>query len=175
MKKPLADPQRLARELMREAYEEGLAIHDSTENGLDPWLRIHDVDRNRIPKNATVRDVGEEAVFIKQLSINERRLNLPAGSLRQIIRKEMLPSWQIGAAIDRAIKGLPKAEAGNLNDKFVLPFGLYVDALQVDKRVRHCVDELARSCELMAVIKARLLRGRTYAELTSELDAIGSE
>ena len=174
VKKPLADPKKLAWELMREAYEEGLVMYGSAEEGINPLLKVYDVERDRIPSKATVGDVGEEAVFIKQLSINEQRLGLPIESLRQFIRKEMLPSWQVGSDIDRAIKRLPKAESGNLNDKFVVPFGLYVDALQVDKRVRHCVDELARNSELISIIKERLLRGRTCDELASELDVIGS-
>jgi hypothetical protein len=172
VKKPLANPDRLATELMREAYEEGLAVYDSSGAGIDSLFKVYDVERSRIPRRATVGDIGEEAVFIKQLSIHERRRDLPANSLRQIIRKEMLPSWLVWRDMDRAIKELRKAESGNLNDKLIVPFGLYIDGIQVDKRMRHYVDQNARKSELLAIIKDRLIRGSSYVDLARDLDSI---
>jgi len=174
VKKPLANPQRIAAEFVREAYQEGIGVYAKSEKGIDFLLKRFDVEPGRIPKQATVADVGEEAVFIKQLSIHERRLNLPPGSIRRIVRKEMLPSWLVWRDVDHAVKRLPKAESGNVNDKLIVPFGLYVDGLQLDKRIRNCVSEQARKSKLMAIIRSRLVSGGDYQRLASELDVIAS-
>lgn len=170
VKKPLPNPEEIAFDLMQEAYNDGEDDYGSEKEGIDWLLRRYGVSRERLPANATPDDMGCEAVFIKQLSVHERRLGMPPGSLKQVARKEMLPSWSVWQGLDRAIRRLPKAETGNLNDKAIATFGPYVDYIQLDKRIRHCVAELAPKSELFASIKGRLLGGGDHASLVRELE-----
>lgn len=170
VKKPLPDPEAIAYGLMREAYEDGIDDYGDEKEGIDWLLKRYNVNRERLPLRPTVGDIGDEAVFIKQLSVHERRLKLPSGTLKQSLRKEMLPSWVVWHELDRAIRRLPKAEAGNINDKMVAAFGLYVDHIQLDKRIRHFVNELAPKSELFALIQSRLIAGGDNASLVRELE-----
>jgi hypothetical protein len=172
VKKPLTNPDDLAFELMYEAYQDGINDYGEQKEGMEWFLKKFDIELERLPKNPAVGDMGEEAVFIKQLAIHERRLNLPTGTLRQALRKEMLPSWIVGQCLSREIKRLPKAESGNLNDKMIATFGLYVDHIQLDKRIRHCIKKLAKTSELFQIINNRLIKSSDHKGLVSELEEI---
>lgn len=174
VKKLLPNPEELAFGLMRESYEDGIGDYGDEKDGIDWLLKRFDVDRERLPRKPTVGDMGDEAVFVKQLSVHERRLQLPSGTLKQAVRKEMLPSWSVWHELDRAIRRFPKAETGNVNDKMMAIFGLYVDHIQVDKRIRHCVTQLAPKSELFALIKSRLIAAGDYVSLVRELERIGT-
>jgi hypothetical protein len=174
VKKALPNPESVAQEFMREAYEDGLVMYKDKTIGIDALLKVYGVDRERLPKNPTVADVGDEAVFIKQLSINESQFRLPNGALQQVIRKEMLPSWVVWSGLSRALLKLPKAESGNLNDKSIVPFGLYVDSLQVDKRIRDAIRRVARSSKLFATLQSKLFEGTDYKRLCEEIDDLAN-
>src|SRR5207253_2567476 len=116
--------------------------------------------------------VGEEAVFIKQLSINESHFGLPSGSLQQVIKKEMLPSWVVWQGLSRALLKLPKAESGNLNDKSIVPFGLYVDCLQIDKRIRDAIRRAAQGSKLFDMLQSKLCKVADYEGLRTEIDKL---
>jgi len=170
VKKALPNPEFIAQEFMREAYEDGLIMYQDRGTGIEALLKVYGVDRLRLPKNATVADVGEEAVFIKQLSINESQFGLPSGSLRQVIKKEMLPSWVVWQGLSRALLKLPKAESGNLNDKSIVPFGLYVDRIQVDKRIRDAIRRAAQASNLFDMLQSKLFKATDYEGLRMEID-----
>lgn len=174
VKKPLPDANRIAQGIMNEAYQDGMADYDMQKEGIDWLLGMYDVKRERLPSKPTIGDVGDEAVFIKQLSVHERRLKLPPGSLRQALQKEMLPSWTVWQKLDRAIRRLPKAESGNVNDKMIATFGLYVDYIQLDKRIRNCVIQIARRSELFAGIQSKLITTGDYSSLILELERINA-
>jgi hypothetical protein len=171
VKKTLPNAEILAEEFMREAYEDGLSMYQGENLGIDALLDVYGVDRTRLPKNASVADVGEEAVFIKQLAIHESHFGLPIGTLQRVITKEMLPSWLVWRDIGRALLKLPKAEPGNVIDKSILPFGLYVDGLQVDKRIRDAIRRAAPSSKLLDTIQTKLLKATRYKDLLMEVDS----
>jgi hypothetical protein len=174
VKKGVPNPEFLAEEFMREAYEEGLVMYKDNATGIDALLKVYGVDRKKLPRNTTVGDVGEEAVFAKQLSINESRFGLPNGALQRVVKKEMLPSWVIWQGLSRALLKLPKAERGNVNDKSIVPFGLYLDRLQVDKRIRDAIRRVARSSNLFATLQSKLFEATDYKRLCEEIDDLAN-
>ena len=74
------------------------------------------------------------------------------------------------SGLSRALLKLPKAESGNLNDKSILPFGLYVDGLQVDKRIRDAIRRTARASTLFGVLQTKLFKTTDYGGLQMEID-----
>jgi hypothetical protein len=58
--------------------------------------------------------------------------------------------------LDQRIKQFPKAEIGNTNDKHIAGFGLYVDILNVDKRITHLLRQAGPSHELMLQVYKRV-------------------
>lgn len=162
----------IAQHFLRETFEQSLPLFDMEGDPLENHLKIFGVQRERLPAKPTYGDVGYEAVFMKQIELHEDRLSLPRGTLARLIRKESLPSWVVWQEVDRAMKRLQKAEASSLNDKWMVPFSLYVDAMEVDKRVLDCVKQAAARHPLLKQVQSRLFRSRDLKDLSEKIDAL---
>lgn len=86
----------------------------------------------------------------------------------------MIPSWIVWREVDRAMKNFPKAAASNLNDKSIIPFALYVDGLECDKRVRDLVKQATKRHALLGVVAKKLLGRTSYASLMQQLEQIAA-
>ncbi len=170
----LSDPEQLAADFMRQTYAEGLSMHSMEGDNFDRLLQLYRVDRSRLPKNFTMEDVGYEGIFRKILELHESWLSLPHNSLHTVLKQDMIPSWIVWREVDRAMKNFPKAAASNLNDKAIIPFALYVDGLECDKRVRDSVKQAMKRHRLLAMIEKKLLRRKNYADLMLQLEHIAA-
>src|SRR5260370_38414234 len=81
------------------------------------------------------------------------------------IRKEAMPSWIVWQEIDRRIRNLKRAEIGNLNDKHIPAFGLYVDVLNVDKRIAEILRQAAKNHTLLRQVYDSVPEKRGFSEL----------
>jgi hypothetical protein len=129
---------------------------------------MFDVDPTRLPKDARVEDAGYEAVFVKMLTIHARRLKVDYKMLREKVRQEQLPSWIVWRELDRRLKQLPKASASDSNDTTIAPFGLYVDYIEVDKRIAELVRQ-ASGQEMLGLLQSRLVGYSSYKDLAKLL------
>jgi hypothetical protein len=168
----LDNPDQVAAEFMRAAYSDGLAIYSTLGEPFERLLKHFGVERTRLPKNATNEDVGYEAIFEKILELHETALDLPRGSLRIAFRQEAIPSWIVWREVDRGMKSFPKTTASNITDKMIIPFGLYVDALESDKRVRDLVGRAAKKHSLLKIVNDRLLSRSNYTALLKQLEKV---
>lgn len=167
--KRLQDPEKLAAKHLRELIEESEPLLGADGDVIERLLAHSGVERERLPAEATIHDVGYEATFIGHLRVHERRLRLPRGALKQFVRQDQVPSWIVWREVDRAMRRLQKAEGSSLADKWMVPFALYVDRFEVDKRVFHCVRDAARSNPLLRRVQDRLFRRRSMEELAQTL------
>lgn len=165
------DPRAAAHQLMREAYEESLPLVKPGEDFMDAMLRRDGVSRDRLPRAATVEDMGYEAVFVAQMGVNARRLLVSHADLVKAVRREHLPSWVIWEAVDRRMKQMPRAEIGNVNDRYILGFAPYVEVLNVDKRVADLLRQAATGHTLLRAVYDRVPTGRGLAGLIAHLNA----
>ncbi len=157
---------------MKEAYEELVPLLEKPGDVLDNILEMCGVERSRLPHKPTIADIGYEAHFVGTLKIHERRLKLRPGTLHQFVRQDNVPSWVVWREVDRAVKRLAKAEGSSLNDKMILPFALYVDALEVDKRIMDCVRQSAPRSALVQQIQPRIFRRKKLADLITKLESL---
>jgi hypothetical protein len=93
----------IAHEILSHVYESTAILHEIKGDFFDNLLRSGGIERNRLPANPTYGDAIYEATFIPALGVHERRLNLPAGTLRQFVRQDRLPSWIVWRQTNQAM------------------------------------------------------------------------
>lgn len=91
------------------------------------------------------------------------------------MRQEQVPSWIVWREVDRAMKRLQKAEASSLADKWMVPFALYVDGFEADKRVCHCIRDALPSHSLLKTVHDHVFRRRNLEDLGEKLEALVRE
>lgn len=170
--KGIKDPERAAASFLREICDDMERILDTGEDIMERLLAQAGVERSRLPQKATIDDVSFEGIFISFFKTHERRLGLPPGTLKQFVRQEQVPSWIVWREVARTIRRLQKAEASTLNDKQMMPFALYLDGVEVDKRIRHCIREAVSSDPLMKIVDARVFRRKNLTDLANQLEKI---
>lgn len=166
----LRAPEEMAHELLGDVYTNTAALHEMDGDFFENLLHISGVERDRLPAEPTYGDAVYEATFQPALGVHERRLNLPPGTLRQFVRQDCLPSWIVWRQTNQAMKVLKKAEGSSLNDEMIVPFGLYIDAVEVDKRVFHCVHQRRSRHPLMQTVAARLFCSKGLSGLAARLE-----
>jgi len=171
----LRPPEEMAYELLNHVYESTSVLHDMKGDFFENLLRSGGIEREQLPPNPTYGDAVYEATFAPSLGVHERRLNLPAGTLRQFVRQDRLPSWIVWRQTNQSMKTLKKAEGSSLNDAMIVPFALYIDAVEVDKRVFHCVQQRRLRHPLMGKAAARLFCSKGLRDLASKLETMAAE
>jgi hypothetical protein len=167
-------PEELSRQFHIELWQENLALFDSTGDPFDLMLARDGVRRDRLPKKATIADVGYEAIFVKVMRKHESRLGLPSGAVDSI-RQDRLPSWIVWKEMDRSMKRhLRKAEGSSLIDKCIGPFGLYTDALELDKRGLESIRQGGSRHSLLRQLGEHTFRRRSWGDLVKQLEKIAS-
>lgn len=163
---------RVAASFLQECYEDIVPLMDDPANFLEKLLEQAGVERGRLSENPTIGEVGEEATFMEYLKTHERRLNLPAGTIKNFVRREFLPSWIVRILVDQKIKKMQRAEGSSLNDKFMIPFAMYLDAFEADKRICDCVRRASKEHPFMATVNQRIFRRGSMTELAGRLEAL---
>jgi hypothetical protein len=135
----------------------------------DAWLRRAGVSRDRLPPSPTVEDMEYEAVFVQQMRVIKDGFSGSQVQSAARLRKEQVPSWVVWEQVDRRMKQLHRAEIGNVNDKHIVGFGLFVDVLNVDKRVAECLRQAAGHDALIQQIYRRVPLGRGLSGLIERL------
>jgi len=72
--KRLKSPEEVSKDFHAEVYEENLSLYDIPGDPFDNMLAKVGVSRSRLPRNATIADVGYEAIFVKTMGKHEQRL-----------------------------------------------------------------------------------------------------
>jgi hypothetical protein len=170
----LKNHERVAAKHLTEILEDLEPLLTSGGDVVGKMLSQFGVERSRLPPSPTIDDVGYETTFIGHLRVHERRLGLPPGTLKQFVSQDQVPSWIVWRETDRAMKRLRKAEASSLADKWMLPFALYIDAFEADKRVCNCVREAETSHPLLKRVQKNLFRRRSVEELDDKLTALAA-
>jgi len=152
----LTNPRQLASDLMIEAFDDLQQLYDKSDFKITDLLSLQGVDSSRLPKRPRIADVSYEGIFAQHLQQFGRRSLKDRNEVFRITQNK-IPSWMIWREADQAMKAKGKASGSNLNDKYILPFGLYVDALDVDKRVNHLVRTLKGRSSLFQNLHDRLL------------------
>lgn len=166
------DPKAAAENIMWESLKETLQDMKSGRADLfEASLERDSVKRERLPARATVEDVNYEAVFVAQMQVYARRLGKSRDELLAKVRKEQMPSWSVWHELDSRIKQLPRAEIGNVQDKYIASFGVYVDLIDVDKRIAELLRQASKTNSLCLMVFQRVPKKRGIASLLDAMKA----
>jgi hypothetical protein len=163
------DPLVAATGLMQESFETIKTPGPTGDRFLEQLLDNFGVQLDRLPPNPSNEDVGYEGIFVAQMEIHAEQLLRNKTELLKSIKKEAIPSWMVWQEIDRRVRKLKRAEMGNLNDKHICAFGLYVDALNVDKRMAELLRQAAKDHALLRQVHAKVPAERGLSGLLKSL------
>ena len=163
------DPAIVAARFMQESFETIRFPGPTGDRFLEQLLENFGIRLDRLPRNPRNEDVGYEGIFVAQMEIHAEQLLRNKAELLETIRKEEIPSWVVWQEIDRRIKNLKKAEIGNLNDKHIPAFGLYVDVLNVDKRIAEILRQAANDHPLLRRVYATVPKKRGFSGMLDSL------
>jgi hypothetical protein len=163
------DPGVVATRFMQESFETIETPAPTANRFLEQLLDNFGVRLDRLPPDPSNEDVGYEGIFVAQMEIHAEQLLRDKTELLERIRKEAIPSWMVWQEIDRRIKALKRAEIGNLNDKHISAFGLYVDVLNVDKRIAEILRQAAKNHALLRRVYAAVPQARGFSGLLERL------
>jgi hypothetical protein len=144
-------------EIIQECRDEDFA---AGKLSYDEFLERAGVKRDRMPANPTEEDFICEAAFVMEIEAIARRLLKNKNELLHVVRKEQLPSWVVWNELHRKILRMPKSQIGNGNDKNIAAFGLYVDVLDVDKRIVEMLQQSSRENSLLLEVFKRVPKKR---------------
>jgi hypothetical protein len=167
----LEDGRSVAWQLMQEAFEEAKAVYTSRRNAAEALLEVYDVSMSRLPKNPRVYDMTYEAIFMQHIKQYCRRHLKTITSVFALEQKHV-PYWTVWRHVDHVRKNVGRAAGSDLNDRYLVPFGLYVDGIEVDKRMKDAVKRARKDSHVFDIITHRILshdRGKGYGGLVSAL------
>jgi hypothetical protein len=161
----LSDPRsqsanQLADALTRKAFELVTTFYQSTDSGrLDSFLKQHfEIEPDRLPSNATFEDAAYEVLFRNQIRRWETLLGYSSGFIYKRIHQNSLPTWIAWRELDRMTRGHGPALGSNILDVALAVFALYLDHIQVDKRMFDSAGRAATAHPLLLNFQPKMFR-----------------
>jgi hypothetical protein len=179
----LRDPRsqsanRLADVLTRKALDLITTFYQGTDSGLlDDLLRQQfEVEPQRLPSNATFEDAAYEVLFRNQMRRWETLLGYSSGFIYKRIQQSSLPTWIAWRELDSLTRNHGPALGSNIVDLALAVFALYLDYVQVDKRIFDSAGRATKKHSLLSTFQSKMFRttGRNYQKLYAELEGIAN-
>jgi hypothetical protein len=175
----LSDPRsqsagQLAEDLSRKAFELVTSFYQTTDSGrLNDFLERHfEIETDRLPSQATFEDAAYEVLFRNQLRRWETLLGYSSGFIYNRIHQNSLPTWIAWRELDRVTRNHGPALGSNIIDLALAVFALYLDKVQVDKRIFDSAGRTVAAHPLLIDVQSRMFRttGSNYRKLCAELE-----
>ena len=121
----------------------------------------------------TSDDFVAETLFRSRMALHDRRMQLPDGTAYLAIKMQKFPSMVTWFALERVAKPNEQtADGGNMTDFPLAALALYIDKVQVDKRVLHHVEVAARNDPFLDRIRTNVFRAKDLKSLLGELNSL---
>jgi hypothetical protein len=170
----MQNPDQQAAQVVEQSFQ--LIFQHYDPSSADPFrdmvVKALGLNLTRLPAGSTQHDFILETLFRSRMAIHERRMTLPDGAAYNALTRHMLPSFVAWFAFDQAARSnMPTPQGSNMIDFPLAAFALYIDKVQVDKRVLHQAEMAARQNPFLERVKRNLFR---TADLKSLLSALKS-
>jgi hypothetical protein len=171
----LQNIDQLAAEIVELSFQQILPNYDPSAP--DPFRAVVSgflgVDLSRLPTEATRDDFVLETLYRGRMALHERRMRLEDGAAYKAITRDRLPSMVAWFAIEREAKSnMPTAEGGNMIDFPLAAFALYIDKVQVDKRVLNHIEVAARKNPFLERILPNVFRAKDLKDILGVLNSL---
>jgi hypothetical protein len=107
------------------------------------------------------------------MATHEKRMSLPDGAAYNTLTRHMLPSLVAWFELDQAARSnMPTPQGSNMIDFPLAAFALYIDKVQVDRRVLHQAEMAANKNSFLRRVRANLFRTRDLKDLLGVLNSL---
>jgi hypothetical protein len=169
------DPDQVAARVVEQSFQ--LIFQNYDPSSSDPFRELATktlgLDLTRLPAGSTQHDFILETVFRSRMATHERRMSLADGTAYKALLRDMLPSLVAWFALDEAARSnMPTAQGSNMIDFPLAAFALYIDKVQVDKRVLRQAEMAVRKNPWLERIYKNLFRTKDLQHLLSVLNSL---
>jgi hypothetical protein len=145
--------------------------------GADPLRdvasKVLGLDLDRLPAGFNQGDFVLETLFRSRMATHEKRMSLPDGAAYNTLTRHMLPSLVAWFELDQAARSnMPTPQGSNMIDFPLAAFALYIDKVQVDRRVLHQAEMAANKNSFLRRVRANLFRTRDLKDLLGVLNSL---
>src|SRR5262249_22119804 len=128
-------------------------------------LEYHGVPEDLVTDDMTVGDIGQLAVYIKQLAHLSKHLQPRTSVTIHDVPPETLPSYVVEHKLARIQRTAARVSGSDLGDCHIAPLAMYADGVEVDKRTREYLTQLQRAWPAIAALMGHCFRTADYAEV----------
>jgi hypothetical protein len=169
------NPDRHAAQVVGQSFQ--LIFQHYDPSSADPFRDVATkalgLDLTRFSAGSTQHDFVFETLFRSRMATHERRMSLPDGAAYNALTRHMLPSLVAWFDLDQAARSnMPRAQGSNMIDFPLAAFALYVDKVQVDKRVLHQAEMAGRQNLFIERIRRNLFRTPDLKSLLGVLKSL---
>jgi hypothetical protein len=157
----MQNPDQHAAEVVEQSFQLIFQYYDpsSADPLRDMAAKALGLNLNRLPTGSTQHDFVLETLFRSRMATHETRMSLPPGAAYNALTRLMLPSFVAWFEFDQAARSnMPTPQGSNMIDFPLAAFALYVDKVQVDKRVLHQAEMAARQNPFLEKVRRNLFR-----------------
>lgn len=136
--------------------------------GGDPterMLEYRGVPQDLVTDDMTVGEIGELAVYIRQLTLLSKDLHPRAVVTVHDVPPETLPSYVIEHRLAKTQRKATRVSGSDLGDGDIAPLVLYADGVEVDKRTYEYLTQVQRICPAIGGLIGHFFRSTDYAEI----------
>jgi hypothetical protein len=144
--------------------------------GGDPiqqMLKDYGVPTELLRPEMTIGELGELAVYIKQLQLISEDLRPSVQVTVRDVPPETLPSYEVQHRLSRLQKLAPRVSGSDHGDGYLAMLVLYADAVEVDKRTFEYLQQVLRGNSGMKSLVGQLYRASDYSNLESQFGLAG--
>lgn len=135
-------------------------------------LKLNGVPKELVSDETTVDEVGQLAVYIKNLNFFTENLHPKAKVTVQAVPPDMLPSYLLEHKLAQIQRKAPRASGSDIGDGHIAPLVFYVDGIEVDKRTHEYLKQIQRAFPSLGNLMGRYFRSSDYLDI---LDVCNSE
>jgi hypothetical protein len=136
--------------------------------GGDPIQRLlehHDVPKDLVNLDMTAAEIGDLAVYIKQLKLLSSGLWPPIRVTVRDVPLNSLPSYVLEHKLAAIQRQATRVSGSDVGDGHIAPLTLYADGVEVDKRTCEFLSQVQRANGGLAKLMQPFFRSPDYAEI----------
>jgi hypothetical protein len=136
--------------------------------GGDPIQRMFEyygIPQNLVTDDMSVEDIGQLAVYVKQLNLISKKLHPQTTVTIQDIPIDTLPSYVLQQKLAKLQEKAVRVSGSDFGDSYIAPLILYADSVEVDKRTHEYLSQVQRSCPAIGSLMGHYFRSSDYTKI----------
>lgn len=136
---------------------------------IDRLFESYNVPKDFVTPDMKVSELGELAVYVKQLALLAERIRPKVSVGIRNIPPETLPSYVLERRLRAIQQGAIRVSGSDLGDGNIAPLVMYADSVEVDKRTFEFLNQIKRAHPTVGVLMGSFIRSGDYSQLPKRL------